>query len=507
MLMFVGENLEVLTIASRREESAWQAPAVAQVITRKTLQEQGSDTLSKALENIPGFYMAPKEWGTQPYLRGIPDSILLLYDTVPLSSDVSKSFLPVDRDLSMAGVKRIEIIKGPGSVLWGPDAYAGILNIVPLTGKDIDGFETGVLYGSPGNQHGAYVNMGTYTNNWDAFLSVSGFQEEMDDTECNIVKFWGNENEPVLPDDRLGSERPDNSQYIEAIGRFAYEDWLTFSGRITDNRKSYAMASDDIAWNEIREAPGGMIKVEAGHSLNHLSAVRFTGSFQKMETTHHIIDQKWKQKENTLYAEGIYDRSFWSGIGLFTGGISYREKHIRNAQIWKSYLPDYLNSANISLFPIPPDEADYNTRLSSIFGQYSHRFGDIESWFGLRYDNHDSYHDRTSFSTGAFWSPSSDWIFKILYGTAYRTPFAKQLHESENPNPENIKSVNLQINWEPSKLWNLNFCGFWNKIEDHVIEDAYAGLSQPNNQEFTGLEIQGRYSPSRTLEFAANMTL
>ena len=40
-LMFVGEDIEVLSIASRREESAWQAPAVARVITRKDLWKQG----------------------------------------------------------------------------------------------------------------------------------------------------------------------------------------------------------------------------------------------------------------------------------------------------------------------------------------------------------------------------------------------------------------------------------------------------------------------------------
>ena len=72
ILMFVGENLEVLTIASRREESAARAPAVARVITRKDFRESGRDTLSKVLETVPGFYMAEREWGTKPYLRGIP---------------------------------------------------------------------------------------------------------------------------------------------------------------------------------------------------------------------------------------------------------------------------------------------------------------------------------------------------------------------------------------------------------------------------------------------------
>ncbi|MBW2204135.1 MAG: TonB-dependent receptor plug domain-containing protein [Deltaproteobacteria bacterium] len=146
VLMFVGEDLEVLSIASRREEGAWQAPAVAEVITRKDLWEQGVRTLSQALEMTPGFYMAQKEWGSESYLRGIPNSTLLLYDTVvPMGSNATKSLQPLDYELSLAPVKRIEIVRGPGSVLWGPDAFAGIVNVVPLTGKDLDGVETGIL--------------------------------------------------------------------------------------------------------------------------------------------------------------------------------------------------------------------------------------------------------------------------------------------------------------------------------------------------------------------------
>ena len=107
MLMFVGEDVETLSIASKRDESAWQAPAVAQVITREELEERGIKTLAQALELVPGFYMAKKEWGTQPYLRGIPNSSLFLYDTVPVISDTSKSLHPLDYDLSLANVKII----------------------------------------------------------------------------------------------------------------------------------------------------------------------------------------------------------------------------------------------------------------------------------------------------------------------------------------------------------------------------------------------------------------
>ncbi len=129
----------MLTLASRREESAAKAPAVAQVLTRKDFWDRGDTTLRRVLEYQPGFYMAPKEYGTRPYLRGIPESTLFLYDAVPLRSEVSKSFHQLDQDLSLAAVKRIEIVRGASSVLWGLDAFSGVVNVVPLTGKDFQG--------------------------------------------------------------------------------------------------------------------------------------------------------------------------------------------------------------------------------------------------------------------------------------------------------------------------------------------------------------------------------
>ena len=47
MLLFVGEDVEVLSIASRREESAWQAPAIANVITRQAIRERGEPPWAK----------------------------------------------------------------------------------------------------------------------------------------------------------------------------------------------------------------------------------------------------------------------------------------------------------------------------------------------------------------------------------------------------------------------------------------------------------------------------
>ena len=511
-LMFVGENLEVLSIASRRRESAWQAPAVAQVVTQNAFREKGSQTVSQVLETVPGFYMAQKEWGTKPYLRGIPESVLFLYDTVPLGSDISKSFNPIDHELSLASVKRIEIIRGPGSVLWGPDAFAGIVNVVPMTGRDLNGAETGVTYGGPGDQRGAYLNIGHDAGPWNAFLSMSGREGAENDDAYTLVRFWGDGGlQPVVPEDRYGVQQLETAHYLEAEGNVSFRDWLTLSGMISDYKRPYVMSGDTgtrehLAWRESKSAPFGFIKAEAKKDLARCSALRFTGSYSWINPEYEIIDTTFNQKERSAYGEIIYDRSFLAGRSLFTGGVSYRKKEIQGAPVWDSYLPDYLGADNETFLP-RINENDYHTRLFSVFCQYSHTIGNVDLWVGLRNDDHDSYQDHLSYNAGVVWPFYSQWVLKLLYGTAYRTPFAKQLIEEDTPDLEKINTLNAQVAWNLSNRAGVSLCGFASWIENHTLEDPYAGLSVPNRQDIIGIEIEGHLSPADNLDFSTNLSL
>ena len=513
LLMFVGEDIDVLSIASRREENAWQAPAVATVVTREEIWERGVRTLSQALEMTPGFYMAQKEYGSESYLRGIPNSVLFLYDTVPMGSDVTKSLQPLDHELSLVSVKRIEVIRGPGSVLWGPDAFAGIVNVVPMTGKDLEGVETGVLYGEPGNQGALYANMGHDAGDWDLFLSVRGRSGEEDDTTCNIVRFWGDNGKTAYPyEDRFGEEELDRSRYFEASGRFAYKDWFSVSGLISDYRKPYAItgppesSSQELTWPESRGGPFGYVKLEANRDLDPFSGLRFTGYYRWQNSEYEIIDRTLEQQEGSLYGELIYDRTFFAGKGVFTGGMAYRKTDVNDAAVWRSYFPDYVAAQKGNLLPLYSLE-DFNTQLWSLFGQYTHKIGDFDFLVGLRNDNHDQYKDALSYNAGIVWSPRSEWVLKLLYGTAYRTPYVKQLVGGVEPDLEEIETLNLQVSWKPTEKVNLTVGGFSSRIDNHLMEDPYAGLSEPNHQKIYGVELMGNVFPMKRLSFSANLTL
>lgn len=507
LLMFVGEDTKVLKIASRREQSAWQAPAIARVITQSELREQGTFILSDALQNVPGFYLAEKEWGTAPYLRGIPDSVLFLYDTVPVQSEVDKSIHPIDHELPLWSAKRIEIINGPGSVLWGPDAFAGIVNVVPMTGKDIQGVETGAFYGAPGDQMGFFINTGYDGGIWDGFFALSGRRGKEDTRHFDIVRFTGDDLSALPPEERLGLGRPGEAEYLDAYGHISHGGWLNLSGRMAWNRKPYTMTSagGTVSWGETRSTPFGFLKLEAKQDLDLSSSFKFTGYYTHLSHEHEVIDQERTQKEDTAYAEIVYDRSVMGGTGMLTGGLSYRRRTVDDAPIWKGYLPGYLASDNSAFLPIVLQE-DFDSKLWSLFGQFMKTLGDWDLSAGARHDMHEDLSNQTSVNAGIGWSPSKDWRYKLQYGTAYRTPFARQLYITTSPEFEEIRSLNLQVAWNRADRMGASVTGFQQRIDDHVMEDLYAGLSMPNSQEIYGVELDAYIRPHKKLKIQANLT-
>ena len=68
-------------------------------------------------------------------------------------------------------IARIEVIRGPGSAVYGADAVAGTINIITKTASDINGIEAGVTYGSYNSKQGWFLS-GSQHSNWDVALAI-----------------------------------------------------------------------------------------------------------------------------------------------------------------------------------------------------------------------------------------------------------------------------------------------------------------------------------------------
>ncbi|MHC4720858.1 MAG: TonB-dependent receptor plug domain-containing protein, partial [Planctomycetota bacterium] len=131
--MSLEELMEVeVSVASRKESTQRESPGIVTVITREEIQKSGARDLVDILRLVPGFHVGYDTVGAYGVaVRGIwanEGKVLVLMDGVELNDDMYGSFqyghhIPVDI------VERIEIMRGPGSAMYGESAELGVISI------------------------------------------------------------------------------------------------------------------------------------------------------------------------------------------------------------------------------------------------------------------------------------------------------------------------------------------------------------------------------------------
>lgn len=147
---------EVLVKASTKTSTPLnRVPNSVSVITREQIKRSGASTLPELLRLVPGVNVRWNPMVQTIDIRGFGQNpftnrVLLLIDGIPYNS-WNKGGFPQHPGFDffvLQNVKQIEIIKGPGSALYGENAYWGIINIKTISGEDIKGFETKTYRGA-----------------------------------------------------------------------------------------------------------------------------------------------------------------------------------------------------------------------------------------------------------------------------------------------------------------------------------------------------------------------
>ncbi|HZH03480.1 MAG TPA: TonB-dependent receptor plug domain-containing protein, partial [Myxococcaceae bacterium] len=158
--MSLEELLQTVVTASKKEESILEAPGVVEVITAADIAAFGALNLRDVLERATGVVMPSSQLFPQNNvsLRGDvrgPDShVLILLNGRPFrESNTGGQNYPLYMAFPLQAVERIEIVRGPGSVLYGSNAFTGVINVITKTGRKARS-EAAVQYGSFGTAQG-----------------------------------------------------------------------------------------------------------------------------------------------------------------------------------------------------------------------------------------------------------------------------------------------------------------------------------------------------------------
>ncbi len=167
----------LVTSAAKSVTTVQEAPSIITVMTAEEIKRRGFRSLNQLLTDIPGWEYYPAGYYSvdTPMVRGAIQAALLMHDGVSLFSPFEAS-VTTGVQMPLETIKRVEIVTGPGGVLWGANSFLGIINVIGKDAEDVDGIEVDAGYGDgPGDQRKlrAYAMLGKVLGPLKLFQHVS----------------------------------------------------------------------------------------------------------------------------------------------------------------------------------------------------------------------------------------------------------------------------------------------------------------------------------------------
>ena len=165
-----------VTIATGTPKPVFQSAAVISVVTAEQIKSMGATELHEVLETVPGVHatLQPVTYDYSYSIRGIRNAqnsqVLILLNGTRITTPFQGTLMS-GTELPIEAIQRVEVIRGPGSALYGADAFAGVINIITKNAKDIDGKVLGVRAGDHGTQSG-WGQYGAQWAGWDVATSL-----------------------------------------------------------------------------------------------------------------------------------------------------------------------------------------------------------------------------------------------------------------------------------------------------------------------------------------------
>ncbi|MCH8084079.1 MAG: TonB-dependent receptor, partial [Myxococcales bacterium] len=434
------------------ETSAAQVASSVTVVTSEEIERRQLRLVTDVLRRIPGVDVR-RTGGpgstTSIFIRGgDSDHVLVLLDGVELNDPSSPSRAPILNDLTTEDIERIEVVRGPQSVLYGGDAMSGVIQIFTKRGSS----------GKPkvvGSGEG-----GSYSTARGA-ISVSG--------ATNDVNY-------ALSGSYLSTDG------FSAVGRGTERDG--YRNGTVSARGGWKL-NDQFSLDGMFRYSGAQVEYD-GSNIDGLS-----------EKDHHIDTEQWLARFAPKLS--LFDGRW---IQTLSGQFSRNERDTKAVPFFPGDVPsvhtqidsnfyalDWQNEVRVTenhvfTFGLEQawEEADFPTYddTRDNFANYlQYQFKFLERFFGtagFRYDNSSDFEDEVTYRFTLGTSvPEIHTIFRASYGTGFKAPSLSQLNPlagGGNPNLDPEKSKGADFGFETSLCDGRFVVGstfFWNDVDDLII--------------------------------------
>ena len=522
----MDELLDIeIEIATGKLQKLSRAPAVANVITAADIKAMGVTEFRQVLDMIPGVHHYPDPLGRlDPHfsIRGIHTAdnsqVLVLIDGHDITHAMTGSS-PYGFRMSVANIARVEVMRSPGSALYGADAFAGVINVITKSASDLSGTQFGWRRGSFNTQDVWLQNAARLDKEWDLNFSLESSGSDGDDGR--VIDY---------NDEAFGftGQAPLETNY----------DYTNAQVALKNNEWTFKL------WNW---------RLDDGGTGQGAAFIPSSTDFDKTELN--LLDIQ-NQKQNVLPGLGIDTRfsyeilktdtqflvfpafeSFVDGMRGTPGGTQLKSIFSIRADYTAFKGHRFLVGVGSEWVEMDPREVKNFTFNPSLvpFGSMVDVTGDPANVFmlkqartvnhlllqdewevndawavtaGIRYDDYSDFGNTTNPRLALVWRAHQKLTTKLLYGRAFRAPSFSELYFINNPstlgnpnvNAEQIETYEAVIDYRPTRTFNLVLSIFDYRIEDLI--DRAPGVPAHNigKQDGSGFELEANWHVNSKLQ-------
>ena len=441
------------------------------VLSAQELQEQGISTFDAALTRMmPQVSMAPNSMGSFLRLNGLGNKyILILVNGQKLTGDISNN-VDLNR-INMSRVKRIEVLDGAASSLYGSDAIAGVINIITdQPTQQVVSVESDTRVSGKGQLTEA-VTLDIFTKGFGSYTSFTHDRaDSYQNSGLEYVKGSDTETQPTIAPLYTGyrSNLIGQKFTFAPNDRLAFNAGLDYSYKLTDRPNTnpditggtdYEMQYKGFRWNA-----GGIYKFSSKNSLQAtFTADRFRyGKEYDVETkTNKVGDFVLSKKQHA------YEADLKSILGLVSEGTTI---------LGTNWRRDQLKATSGSI--------DKGVYTLAFYGQHEQKFLHcMTATVGIRYTHHETFGDRFTPKATLMYSPGA-FNFRATYSAGFRAPGLDELYYhyyavnrgkpqisfgNRNLQPEKSHYFSLNAEYHTDKLL-MSVTGYYNRINDMVVK-------------------------------------
>ncbi len=456
------EDIPVVVTASKKPERITQAPSIISVITEDDIERMGAQTIMDVLRIIPGMEIMRDEYNiSQIAVRGLRSEtsagVKILIDGHALNDPITGGATKFYDDIPLRNVRRIEIIRGPASALYGANAFVSAVNIITKNVWEINGVEVALGVGSF-QTFNPSILFGKALGNLEIILYADYYKT--DGAELSLgVDAATLYDEFDLPEGFAPvSLAPGTFQEERERINLAYKiHFLDFSlyGQFWEKHRG-PFLTDWFVLNEDSSEDTRHIYTALEYQRFLTERIEFTGNiyadYVHLETHEQaapgILFSNVDDDEYFIYPEGLISTTHATGwrlgsedhikIRLFehndlTIGVAYEYFSVEDATFRTNVFnaergtpPNELEDLR-NIFP-EVDSSSYQT-FAAIFAQDTWQIRrNFDLTLGIRADYFSEFGAVFTPKIGMTYEPAANLNLKLLFGSAFRIPsFSEEL--------------------------------------------------------------------------------